>query len=490
MDRSAFIRALGLLGVLGLMCSLPSLAGAALTASAVPVEVPEIFGFPQAGMVALPPMLELLGAKSVTDGKTGAVTVSRAGKTFTFTLTKTAATANGKAVKLPLAPDKIGDVIYVPVRPLVETLGGTLVLDAATTLAKIILPGLAAPLILPFAKMTTQDPNGEQVPMQMTDFRDFQDHLFVMNIDGSGARRLTYTALANHLPSLSADGGKWVIVRSPLFMPFGDIYTREAVGAQSTRRLHSDLTDGTELFMDGILSPDGTTIYYTGIKDAGGENPDICIYRMPFAGGEAVKLVEGLSPAISADGKRLAYMGPDAEKMRALIFLAEADGANPRGLGEGQNPKISPDGKTLFFTRRYGEAEDAPEILTTCLIADNGDTRICEAPAEERAVSELQPAFTPDSKQILFVREGKGIFTMPVDRSQGKQLTDGANDANPVPSPEGAQIYFLRTGNLHRMNPDGTGITEITRDMTIGSFLLSPDGKLVYYLVQPEAMFG
>jgi len=54
------------------------------------------------------------------------------------------------------------------------------------------------------------------------------------------------------------------------------------------------------------------------------------------------------------------------------------------------------------------------------------------------------PAFSPDGKRIVFVRLGKGIFSIGLDGTNEKRLTKNGRDSYPVWSPNGKQIAFLR----------------------------------------------
>jgi len=54
------------------------------------------------------------------------------------------------------------------------------------------------------------------------------------------------------------------------------------------------------------------------------------------------------------------------------------------------------------------------------------------------------PAFSPDGRRIVFVRLGRGIFSMGLDGTNQQRLTKNGRDSYPAWSPDGKQIAFLR----------------------------------------------
>ena len=59
-------------------------------------------------------------------------------------------------------------------------------------------------------------------------------------------------------------------------------------------------------------------------------------------------------------------------------------------------------------------------------------------------LSATAPAFSPDGKRIVFVRQGSGIFRMNLDGTGLRRLTSNVRDTYPVWSPDGKRIAFLR----------------------------------------------
>lgn len=119
------------------------------------------------------------------------------------------------------------------------------------------------------------------------------------------------------------------------------------------------------------------------------------IYIVAVAGGEPRKLAEGRSPAVSPDGKTLAYLSK--EQIWTLSLSDEK--AKPTQLFHARGtigaPVWSPDGRSIAFTSARG---DHGFVGVYSLAAKTIEYM---APSTQ---SDREPAWSPDSKQIAFVR--------------------------------------------------------------------------------------
>lgn len=486
--RRSFLPALALLGV-GLLCAGMAQAQVAPTAKSIVMEAPDVFGFKEAAMAPLPPLLEMLDATLKTDDKTGALTITRQDKAFTCTIDHTAAQANGKAVTLGLAPFKSGNLCFVPLAPLTQALGGACVVDTAKNTAVLTLPG-AKPLTLPYMKMETTDEQQQMKPMTVKEYRDSEDQLFVMNADGSDVRRLTYNVYGTRLPSFSSDGSKWAYLRAPIIFPLGSVYIRSATNPLSTCVCAADMVGGSSICQDTVISPDGKTVYYSQAQETANGEGTCDVYCKPFAGGAMRKLAMGISPTLSPDGHTIAFSGIDMAKKETLITLMDTDGQKKRVIGEGDVASFSPDGQQLLFYRSYQKGEDPPQFVVTCkLAAEAKDIAVVEPGVKERTTDERNATFTPDSQHIICARKGQGVWIMKTDRTDAKQLTK-EDDSYPVCMPDGATMLFIRKGHLFRMKSDGSEVTPLVPTLDVHEAKPSPDGKLIYFLVQPQALLG
>lgn len=205
-----------------------------------------------------------------------------------------------------------------------------------------------------------------------TSNRDGRTHIFVMNADGTGTRRVTNTTHSDDHPTWSPDG-KWIV--------FG----REGA-----------------------------------------------IYRVASAGGTATRVGKGLgaaaSPSYSPDGSHIAYDYRRPGYSAKEIYVMNADGTRNRQITQlhdiSTEPTWSPDGKTLAFqSSAYG---DRTEIYTVP-VAGGTPRRITRSD-----IDVIQPTWTTDGTGITFSRDG-AIVTVAVAGGEETTLTSGEdNDSAPA----------------------------------------------------------
>jgi TolB protein len=211
------------------------------------------------------------------------------------------------------------------------------------------------------------------------------DQQYVMNIDGSGLRRVS-TGTGKTTCGFFFDDDRRIFFGSTHEvaaecpprpdMSLGyvwrldpyDFYTANADGS-SLRRLTNYGVYTTE----GILSPDGRRIVFTSLKDG-----DLEIYTMNVDGSDVRRLTHTPGydggPWWSPDGTKIVYRawhpeGAELEQYRALLaqrlirpnrmelWVMNADGSDQRQVtalgGANFGPSWTPDGRRIIFSSNY-----------------------------------------------------------------------------------------------------------------------------------------
>jgi TolB protein len=251
-----------------------------------------------------------------------------------------------------------------------------------------------------------------------------------------------------------------------------DVYVIDVDGSGERR-----LTDS--LAFDGFpaWSPDGKRIAFVSARDGGNSE----IYVMDANGSRQRRLTRtpdeesflGWSP----DGQRIAYSTNIT--VNPAIWTMDADGSNRTELASGMFPSWSPDGERIVFTAYSGER---PHIAV--MNADGSERRSLSASLIERMTSRVydeEPVWSPDGEKIAFAsytgKDNEEIYVMNADGSKRTRLTDipGADHWPPTWSPDGARIAFTHDGakgrgEIYVMNADGSGLTNLTDDPAAEDF--------------------
>jgi Tol biopolymer transport system component len=250
------------------------------------------------------------------------------------------------------------------------------------------------------------------------------DGLFI-NADGSGQRSIGVARERGLDPVWSPDGRKIAFVSGRDVKCRGEIYVMNADGRGLRRLTRNGLADALPMW-----SPNGTRIAFLrfSVPPACGGwagDPGPLVYVMNADGSGQRRLARGWPSAWSADGRKIAFTGPDD---RPGMYVMNADGSAQRRLN------------TVSFPGR----------------PDGGSA-----------------AWSPDGQKILFVRARRGtrakvndIYVMNADGSGQRKLTERGHD--PRWSPDGEKISFVtnRDGNneIYVMNADGSGQVNVSHN--------------------------
>jgi len=183
------------------------------------------------------------------------------------------------------------------------------------------------------------------------------------------------------------------------------------------------------------------------------------LYMRKLPGAQELRLTQlgepVREPALSPDGERVAVA---VGGRIALVTIATGD-IRYLSLGvhsKDGSPAWNPDGKRLVIVSRRAEGESADLFVLTL---DGGGVesprqRLTETPADER-----EPVWSPDGRFVVFVREQK-IYRLDLDDGRVRRLTGGLRKTR--------QPRFLASGRL---------VCLWSEDKQFGVDALDADGK-------------
>jgi TolB protein len=198
------------------------------------------------------------------------------------------------------------------------------------------------------------------------------------------------------------------------------------------------LTADRSIALSPSWAPDGSLLAFSTYRDGGSPH----LYVVPAAGGRLyqVSARPGLntSPAYSPDGRELACtLSKDGN---SEIYVLDARGGSPRRLTDNRaidtSPCWSPTGREIAFT---SDRSGSPQVHM--MDRDGGNVR--------RLTYEVSytdsPAWSPRGDLIAFVSRtaaGFDVYVCGADGANARLVVGGGSNENPRWSPDGRHLVF------------------------------------------------
>ena len=250
-----------------------------------------------------------------------------------------------------------------------------------------------------------------------------------------------------------------------------------AADAPARRTLNFDDFFRVQDLSDPQVSPDGLWVaYVVSSNDRAADEERSAIWMVSWDGKEHLQLTNAAAdtekPRWSPDGRYLSYLGKAPATDNAQIMLLDRRGGEPRQLtnvnSDIKNYAWSPDGKRLVIAMQPADEAKVPKPIVIDawhfkqdedgylaaghvrhLYLLDVESKRLDALTADAQFNEDLPAWSPDGRQIAFVRTRE----MPVD-SDGRAEIDVV-EANPGAVPKNLARPYAPNNQRLAFSPDG-----------------------------------
>lgn len=302
--------------------------------------------------------------------------------------------------------------------------------------------------------------------------------LIISLASAAGEKRGGGVKAADAQPAVDA-GSKMLFARTSFSepLPSTEIYVANLDGTGASR-----LTNNNYAEINPSWSPDGTKILFSSYKDSR-DNGSLrqSLYVMNADGTGVRRLTAGLmtsddSPAWSPDGSKIAFSRTTVSQNKSItkISILDIDSGSVRTLGgsgllllQDRMPAWSPDGTKIAFS---AYETTWPGVHVYVMDSDGNNARRLSPAPTDQDYSHYSPAWSPDGTKIAFA-SNTGISVINPDGTGLQKFSNNYTNSTGGLSwlPDGKGIAFSRydakgsdSFDIYvMMNADGTGIAPL-----------------------------
>lgn len=358
-----------------------------------------------------------------------------------------------------------------------------------------------ARLLRRFAGDTPADlsvsPDGQRLALTLGDRGALANHVYVMNLDGSGLRQVTTSGLNEDAPAWSPDGTRLAVRQ-------GIAYSAQAAGVPGATCPTVWLVPAaaTAAPLSSAAAANGSTPARELRMREGDGTRGVCAFSRLYWRASPAPLPAAAGTALAGGGLNQGLAGQlFYDEPVDIVSLELASGVLKRWTAKGGAPQPSADGSEIAYSADEPDSGNRDDEQITLLRADGqvsgrivvtgGSLGGLRASRDgQRFVLRLNTDDTGGSYPLtVFDRQGRLLARAPERYGQaawhpdGRLLVTGAGDLSisnlafmaltpvatlldavhtPAYSPDGSRLAFAMAGHIWVMNADGSGLRQLT----------------------------